>query len=342
MLPESLSGTNASDVTLPAGAIPATGDTLPPGDVTAPTLGTTPSDSPLDVALPEGLNPSVPPISASPEPLEVTPPVGWKPDIDLFTIDTITDADCAGNNANQPVCGGSGTPANVGDYDARNFYTQTANMSDPDFADLFASLETYDRHLANVARQIRVVLTEAIDIYGAGSQEVSNLVDIFVMMNSLDSATQDEAMRIISFAFNEQTAGKESLEYIRNQGADAWKSGRQGYAAILVLNAIEDVGVNTYGLGDPHWVQKGINVTLRQVFIPGYDLIRYHAIGYDDFGNLIDDPSAFQYGWEAIANLPVGGLIAKGAKPLVAHFQCLVSHTFWGQKCRSCFVCLRE
>jgi hypothetical protein len=322
MLPESLSGTNASDVTLPADALPSTGEITPPTGVTPPPVGATPSDSPLEVTIPEGLNPTVPPIEAGASPLEVAPPEGWRPnqdiDIDLFTIDTITEADCAGNNANQPVCGGSGTPKTVGDYNTRQVYIQAANMSDPDFADLYSTLKTYDRHLANVANEVRYVLKIADEYFGKDSKEFSDLVDIFVMISPLDSATQDEAMRMISFAVTEQTKGKESLEYIRNQGAEAWKSGNQGYAAILVLNAIDDVAVNTYGIAEPSWVEQGINVSIRQIFIPGYDLMMYHTYGYDDFGNAMAQPSALQYGWEVVANLPVGGLLAKGAKPLVA------------------------
>jgi Pretoxin HINT domain len=90
VLPETITGVNPLDVaapevgdvpvdsTVPAGDVPV--DVAPPGEVTPPSLGNTPSDGLLDIAPPESLEASVPPIDNVPSPLDVAPPEGWMPD----------------------------------------------------------------------------------------------------------------------------------------------------------------------------------------------------------------------------------------------------------------------
>ena len=90
VLPETITNVNPLDVaapvtgdvpidaTIPAGDVPV--DVAPPGEATAPSLGNLPSDSSLDIAAPESLEASVPPIDNVPLPLEVAPPEGWVPD----------------------------------------------------------------------------------------------------------------------------------------------------------------------------------------------------------------------------------------------------------------------
>jgi hypothetical protein len=101
-LPESLSGTNPSDVTLPTDALPSTGEITPPTGVTPPPVGATPSDSPLEVTIPEGLNPTVPPIEGTASPLEVAPPEGWNPqaDIDIGVFGFVEEDDFQDGYAN--------------------------------------------------------------------------------------------------------------------------------------------------------------------------------------------------------------------------------------------------
>jgi hypothetical protein len=90
-----------------------------PGQVDeAPSLGNLPSDSSLDIALPETLEASVPPIESAPSPLEVAPPEGFALDdetIGVFGgIDTITETTCK-NTPWLMQCGGSGRPPKTAD-----------------------------------------------------------------------------------------------------------------------------------------------------------------------------------------------------------------------------------
>jgi hypothetical protein len=90
VLPETITGVNPLDVAPPVtGDVPVspelpTGDVpteiTPPGEVEAPSLGNLPSDTSLDIAPPESLEASVPPIDNVPSPLEVAPPEGWMPE----------------------------------------------------------------------------------------------------------------------------------------------------------------------------------------------------------------------------------------------------------------------
>ena len=92
VLPETITNVNPLDVaapvpgdvpidsTVPAGDVPI--DVAPPGEATAPSLGNLPSDGSLDIAPPESLEATVPPIDNVPSPLEVAPPEGWVPEDD--------------------------------------------------------------------------------------------------------------------------------------------------------------------------------------------------------------------------------------------------------------------
>jgi YD repeat-containing protein len=125
-LPGSITSVDAQDVGAPettpttgfsAPSSPTVSETTPDevvspdAGITSPNVGTTPQDGPLDVVMPEELTASVPTVGGDvPAPIEsVTPPVGWSPEGDVGAfggIDTITESDCAGSNADAEQCGG--------------------------------------------------------------------------------------------------------------------------------------------------------------------------------------------------------------------------------------------
>ncbi len=108
-LPETITTTNAADVSAPStlSTIPGDGTEITPPDSTVPpVVGTTPTAGPLEVTPPETLAPTVPPITTDTSPLEVTPPDGWKP-APGASVDPLG---CPFNMWVEPLCGGNPPP----------------------------------------------------------------------------------------------------------------------------------------------------------------------------------------------------------------------------------------
>jgi hypothetical protein len=124
VLPETMTSVNTTDIAAPINrdtpVIPEVPASDAPGEIaalgeldSAPSLGNLPSDSSLDIGMPETLEASIPPIENTPQPLDVAPPEGFALDdetIDVYGgIDTITEQTCK-NTPWLMQCGGSGKP----------------------------------------------------------------------------------------------------------------------------------------------------------------------------------------------------------------------------------------
>jgi YD repeat-containing protein len=115
---------------VPASDVPT--DIAQPGEVEAPSLGNLPSDSNLDIAAPETLEASVPPIENAPSPVEVTPPDGFA--LDDGNISVFDDS--YGQDKDDCHYYGNCTPEDLAAADARHAAEQSAALTEEDEADL--------------------------------------------------------------------------------------------------------------------------------------------------------------------------------------------------------------